>query len=256
MTTEAAVPGISCVIPVFNGARYLAEALESVFAQTLAPVEIIVVDDGSTDATPEVAGRYCERIIYIRQDNAGPAAARNLGIARARCDWIAFLDADDLWLADKLERQAGRLVARPELEISITHVRNFWIPELRAEEEASRDHHISRPAIPGYVAQTMLARRAVFDTVGMFDPRLRVSEDTDWFARASDRGAVLELLPEVCVLRRLHHDNVSRNASLLRAGVVDAVWSALQRRRRAACPDGRRNPGAAPALPSAGGRVE
>ena len=233
MTTAVAAPAISCVIPVFNGARFLAEALDSVLAQTLAPAEIIVVDDGSTDATPAVAAAYGERITYIRQANAGPAAARNCGIALAQSEMIAFLDADDLWLADKLERQTARFAARPELEISITHVRNFWIPELRAEEEAHRGQGIARPAIPGYVAQTTLARRAVFDTVGMFDPQRRVSEDTDWFARATDRGAVLELLSDVLVLRRLHHDNISRNISLLREGVVDAVWSTLQRRRGA-----------------------
>jgi glycosyltransferase involved in cell wall biosynthesis len=234
MTTAAGGPRISCVIPVFNGARFLSEALASVYAQTVAPFEIIVVDDGSSDATPEVAERHRERITYLCQENAGPAAARNRGIALAKGELIAFLDADDLWLADKLERQTARFAARPELEIAITHLRNFWIPELRAEQEALRDHCISRPAIPGYLIQTMLARRAVFDRVGLFDPGLRIAEDTDWFARARDRGAVLELLPEVLVRRRLHHGNTSRDTPLMMNNLVDAVWGSLQRRRRAA----------------------
>lgn len=236
MTAALTSPSISCVIPVFNGAPFLAEALDSVFAQTLQPAEIIVVDDGSTDATPEVAARYGARITYVRQDNAGPAAARNEGIARAHGEFMAFLDADDLWVADKLARQTARFVARPELEVSITHLRNFWMPELREEEAALRDHRLSRPAAPGYVTQTMLARRAVFETVGLFDPRLRAAEDVDWFSRASDRGAVLELLPDVLVLRRFHHGNISRNAPVSRNNLVDVVWGSLQRRRRATSP--------------------
>ena len=130
---------ISCVIPCYNGERFLGAALDSVIAQTLPPAEIIVVDDGSTDgSTADVAANYGSRVTYLRQDNAGPAAARNRGLACARGDFVAFLDADDLWHQDKLARQAVRFEARPELDISVTHLRAFWEFEVRHEQDALR----------------------------------------------------------------------------------------------------------------------
>ena len=105
---------ISVVIPVFNGERFLAEAIESVAAQTLPPEEIIIVDDGSTDASPAIAGSF-SKVRLIRQPNTGGAAARNAGIGAARSDLVAFLDQDDLWAPRKLELQAAHVTASPEL---------------------------------------------------------------------------------------------------------------------------------------------
>lgn len=225
---------VSCIIPVFNGEAYLGEALESVFTQTLLPAEVIVVDDGSTDGTRDVIDRFGGRIRYVRQDNRGPAAARNHGIALATGPLLAFLDADDLWLPPKLDRQAQRFAERNDLQVSVTQVRNFWIEELRAEAEAMHDHRLAAAALPGYVPQTMLARRDVFARVGPFDERLRIGEDTDWFLRATDLGTVMELLPEVLVRRRLHRTNLSRSDAELQNNLADAVWRSLQRRRAAA----------------------
>jgi glycosyltransferase involved in cell wall biosynthesis len=114
---------ISCIVPVFNGARYLREALESIFQQTYRPLEVIIADDGSTDGTVAVAQSYGDGITYLKQANAGPAAARNLGLSRARGEFVAFLDADDLWHVEKLDRQMARFQARSELDLCITHVR-------------------------------------------------------------------------------------------------------------------------------------
>ena len=96
-------PLVSVIIPTYNSAGYIEEALESVFEQTLQDFEIIVVDDGSTDGTGEVLRKYGDRIRYIYQENNGPASARNGGIRVARGEYIAFLDADDLWVSTKLE---------------------------------------------------------------------------------------------------------------------------------------------------------
>src|SRR5688572_13312922 len=102
---ESSLPLISCVVPVFNGERYLSETLESIFAQSYRPLEVIVADDGSTDRTPDTVAGYGDRIRYLKQENAGASAARNLGLEAARGEFIAFLDADDLWHAEKLQRQ-------------------------------------------------------------------------------------------------------------------------------------------------------
>lgn len=202
-------PLVSCVVPVFNGERYLREALDSVLQQSYQRLELIVVDDGSTDGTAAVAASYGDRLRLLRQPNAGPAAARNRGLHEAGGEFIAFLDADDLWQADKLTRQMARFAARPEIDACVTHALNFWIPELAQEEARFRNHRIARP-LPGYLASTMLARRRAFELVGAFDATLGFGHSTEWFLRGAARGAVVEVLPEVLYYRRIHHANRSR----------------------------------------------
>lgn len=111
---------ISCIVPVFNGERYVSETLDSILAQTYRPLELIVADDGSTDGTAAVVARYGEPVRYLWQSNQGPAAARNLGVSAAQGEFVAFLDADDLWHPEKLTRQMARFHARPELSLSVT----------------------------------------------------------------------------------------------------------------------------------------
>lgn len=142
-------PLVTCIVPVFNGESYLSETLDSLLAQSYHPIEIIVVDDGSTDGTPAIVRRYGQQIRYLRQANAGAATARNLGLTAARGEFVAFLDADDLWHREKLDRQMVRFQARPELDYCLAHVQNFWIPELAEEEKKFRGHRISQP-LPGY----------------------------------------------------------------------------------------------------------
>lgn len=225
-------PPISCIVPVFNGARYIASALESILRQTYAPAEIIVVDDGSTDATADVLARYSNRVRSLRQQNAGPAAARNTGLNSARGEFVAFLDADDLWHPEKLSRQMSRFVACPELDLCIAHVQNFWVPELAEEEARLRNHRFSQP-VPGYATQALLARRALFDRVGRFATTLRAFDDAEWFLRAIDKKAVLEILPDVLVYRRLHQNNLSRSA-IAQDAMFQVVKANLDRRRRTA----------------------
>jgi glycosyltransferase involved in cell wall biosynthesis len=226
-------PLISCIVPVYNGERYLREALDSIFAQTYRPLEILVADDGSTDRTPGIVAGFGDRVRYLRQENQGPAAARNLGIRAATGNFIAFLDADDLWHPEKLARQMARFQARPELCYCVTYSQNFWIPDLQAEAEKHRDHRVSQP-LPGYVTQTLFARRAVFDSVGLFNTALAHGDSTEWFLRAAERGAVMELLPDVLTCRRLHSQNRSRlRAAASREEFLQILKSSLDRRRRA-----------------------
>jgi len=200
--------GISCIVPVYNGARFLEEALDSIFSQTLPPVEIILVDDGSTDATAEIAARHASRVRYVWQQNKGPGAARNHGLRLASREFLSFLDADDLWHREKLERQMQALSGNPQSGICLTHVQNFWTEDLAHERERLKDHPFSKP-VPGYVCQALLARRRVFDLVGHFDESLRVGEDTDWFVRVQGAGVKKEVLPDTLVQRRIHGRNIS-----------------------------------------------
>jgi glycosyltransferase involved in cell wall biosynthesis len=220
-------------VPVHNGERYLGEALDSILAQTYQPLQVIVVDDGSTDATASVAASYQGRVDYYRQPQAGAAVARNRGLSLAAGELIAFLDADDLWHHEKLVRQAARFRARPELDLCLTHVRNFWVPELAVEEQRLRGHPRSQ-VVPGYSAVTLLARRELFQRVGSYSADLRVTESVDWFVRAFERGALHEVLPDVLVYRRIHQANLTRRcASTGRAEYLELIRASLARRRRA-----------------------
>lgn len=202
-------PTVSCIIPVFNCERYLAEAINSILSQTYSPLEVIVADDGSTDRTGQIIAAFGEQVRCVTQANQGPSTARNLGIGAATGNFIAFLDADDLWHAEKLARQMERFQARPELDYCVTNCQNFWVPELQVEAAKFRNHRISRP-MAGYVTGTLVGRRAVFAKVGLLSTTLAHGDSTEWFLRAAEQGAIAELLPEVLMYRRLHLNNRSR----------------------------------------------
>lgn len=200
-------PLITCIIPAWNAERYLGEALESVLAQTCPAGEIIVVDDGSTDGTARVAESFGEPVRCVRQQNAGAPAARNRGVREARGELIAFTDADDLWHPEKLARQIARFEQRADLDVSLTHYQNFWIPELAAEAE--RMPHRNR-SLPGVLATTGVVRRITLDSVGLLRETLRHRDNAEWIARAASRGAIIEMLTDVLARRRIHHSNMSR----------------------------------------------
>jgi glycosyltransferase involved in cell wall biosynthesis len=199
---------ISCVIPAYNAERYLERSLRSVFEQSLPPHEIIVIDDGSDDATAEILARYGDRLRVLHQDNTGPAAARNRGIETAAGELICFQDADDEWHREKLAKQMALLAAHPETDVCITHLRNVWAEGLDGERQALGNHIYTNDP-PGYVFQTSLMRARVFERVGMLNEQLRRAEDIEWFARARDASVVLSILPEVLVYRHLHGNNTS-----------------------------------------------
>ncbi len=180
------MPWVSVVIPTYNRAQQIARAIDSVIAQTGTDCEIIVVDDGSRDATGDVVRRYGDRVRYVRQDNAGPSAARNRGWRMARHDWIAFLDSDDLWKPGKLQRQM-ELVERTGTRVCFTDIEVMGVVEpaeavptpgpAGKEVFAEPFELILQPARVLYV-QSMLIRPELLNRVGGFDERLRVGEDT------------------------------------------------------------------------------
>ena len=231
------MPTISCIIPVYNQAEYLGEALDSVLRQTVAPTEIIVVDDGSTDGIDVVLRPYRDQLRVLRQSNRGAAVARNAGIRIATGEWLSFIDGDDLWDPTKLERQLAAFATDPALDYCLTFTRHFWQPESADRERELRalDHPITRDG-PGYTFQTLLVRAATFARVGALDEALRIGEDTDWFARAGAMGLRRRVMDDVLVNRRMHERNLSYGC-LTAEGLADRkrlLFAHIERTRRGA----------------------
>lgn len=204
-------PLVSCIVPVYNGERYLAETLTSIVAQTYSPIEIIVVDDGSTDGTEGVVGQFGPAVRLVRQENAGTPTARNTGILQSQGDFIGFLDADDLWHPEKITHQMSRFASQPELQLCFTYIQNYWSPETPAHQR-NLDERLLKP-LPGYVCPTMLYRRELLDTVGLFNAALQHASEPDWILKAASLSVRIELLPEVLVRRRLHPTSRSATKS-------------------------------------------
>lgn len=226
-------PTVSCVVPVHNGQHHLAQALDSVQAQTCPPSQVIVVDDGSTDDTVAVIAEFGDRVTGVRQENRGPAAARNRGVAESDGEFVAFIDQDDLWHREKLERQLACFAADPALDLCFTHVQLFWAAEVRDEALAFLDHPRAGP-VPGLSTPTLLARRSAFDRVGPLDPALRFADATDWTLRAIDEGLRMVVLPDVLLHHRMHDANLTREREASSTEFVRLVKATLDRRRQAA----------------------
>jgi glycosyltransferase involved in cell wall biosynthesis len=235
-----AEPLVSVIIPVYNSARYLGEAVGSVLAQTYRPLEVILVDDGSTDDSAEVARSFGDAVRLYSQANGGVAAARNRGLAMAAGELLAFLDADDFWSEEKLSRQTAVLLADPSLDVVFGHVRQFHSPELA--DSLRQTTHYAAEVMPGYHAGTMLIRREAFERVGPFESQWPRAEFVSWHLRATDAGLRMLMLPDVMMHRRLHDANQSLR---LRHGAVDyvrALKASLDRRRAAEEARGRERP--------------
>jgi glycosyltransferase involved in cell wall biosynthesis len=220
---------VSVIVPLYNGARYLREALESILAQEYAPLEVIVVDDGSADGGAEIAAEFAS-VRCLRRGHAGLSAARNAGIEAARGEWVAFLDSDDLWAPGKLTVQAKALEEGSELEAVFGHIRQFYTPE---DSAVRRSQRFSREVLPGIHPDTMLISAAALRRVGGFNPDVEMGEFLDWFARAREVGLKHAVLPDVLAFRRIHAANMSvlrrKEAAPQYAKLLKA---ALDRRRR------------------------
>lgn len=206
-------PLISCIVPVYNGERFVAEAIDSIISQTYAPIEVVVVNDGSTDGTAEVLGRYGDRIRVIHQENAGQATARNVGLEASTGPLVAFLDADDLWVPEKLARQMEWMEEHPEAWLCGCLMQNFWVEEMAAEAEAMRESEYARPFPATW--QGILAKREIFDKVGRIDTGATYADVREWMHRARTMGYDTGRIDEVLVKRRIHQDNISRGRAEL-----------------------------------------
>lgn len=241
-------PSVSVIIPTFNRSRSIGKAIESVLAQTVPVYEVIVVDDGSTDETPEILAGYGDRIIVIRQENRGVSAARNVGMQRATGEWIGFLDSDDLWLEQKIEYFANDL-KEFDAEV-IMHYSNidfvgdcykwnlFDIQGLRVPPGSSvLKKDPSDVAVFGCSPISALVRRNVLRRARLFDEDLSFGEDMLFFFRLSHLGAWIISNRITCVARRLEQDvvSLSRDENRSDGCTVEHYLQVIQRMKSENC---------------------
>lgn len=222
-------PLVSVIVPVYNGERYLDSGLKSIFRQAYQPLEIIVIDDGSTDHSADIARSY-QDIRYIYQPNQGPSAARNNGIDAARGEYIGFLDADDVWMPEKLSIQVDYLNHHPEVGFVYAHRR--MIIEEGVEKPPWYREHLFENDSPGLIASNLLARKKVFEHIGGFNPTYRFGENAEWLARAKDAGIRMAILPETLLLSRVHGQNQTYHLDEMRSHILKALKSSIDRQRR------------------------
>ncbi len=201
------LPTVSVILPVKNGAQYMEESLRSVVDQVYRPMEILVFDHVSSEATPEIANSFCGVRYFSTDPELSIAASRNIGISLAGGQLIAFASADDLWAPEKLWIQAECFQRDPELEFCLAHVRYFLDGE-GTSVPAGLPKEIIERDLPGWLPETLVARRSTFERVGHFDESLRLADGADWLSRAQDLGAPWTMLGETLVLKRLPRGNI------------------------------------------------
>jgi glycosyltransferase involved in cell wall biosynthesis len=233
---SASRPSVSVVVPVFDAGERLLDAVESIERQGYEPLEIVVVDDGSTDDTSARIASLGARVRSLRQANAGPSAARNRGLAAARGELFAFLDADDLWPAGKLDRQVGALVGDPDLDVVLGRVR--YLPEAGSVQPELRWEDPDERTVVNVQVGTGVYRRRAFERVGPFDETLRFNEDTDWFLRAREAGVRIRILEDVTLEYRLHDANMTRARTVQQMSLTRVLKMSLERRRAAGLGEG------------------
>jgi glycosyltransferase involved in cell wall biosynthesis len=230
MNKEREGPDVTVVIPTRDRWDLLSRhGLRSALGQEDVEVEVIVVDDGSTDGSAEIAETFGEPVRCIRQANTGVAGARNRGLSEATGEFIAFLDDDDLWPREKLRIQVAALGANPDVGIVSGRLRVFG----GALPGRPWSAHGRREAPAGAYLAAALIRRSVFDRTGVLDEKIgHAADDLEFFVRARDLGVKRLTLEDVTLLYRWHGENTSTDIDSAAIGQLEAVKQSLDRRRR------------------------
>lgn len=224
------LPLVSVVMTVYNGEPYLTESINSILGQTYTPLELITVDDGSTDNTLKTLETFGDRITMIRRTtNGGIAAGRNSGIKEARGDFIALADADDVWEPHKLSRQMDVFFQRPDLDIVHCMLENFVSPEL--PESIRAEKRFLEGPLANRVSGTFLGRAESMKKVGAFNESYRVGEFIDWSKRAEEIGLTHGMVEEVLYWRRIHQTNTTNRT--VHTDYLKIVKAIIDRKRLA-----------------------
>jgi len=209
-------PIVSVIIPVWNGEKYLEEAISSVLAQTYKHLEVIIVNDGSTDGTEDIAKTFSGEIKYFIQSNKGAGAARNLGIKKAMGDYLAFLDADDVWMDSKVARQISVFQEKRKVDMVFCWMENFLCPDSGGSYKKPESG--SRNIMAAYLPGTAMIKTESFHKAGFFTTDYNVGEFVEWYSRAKEKGLKDFLINEVLLKRRIHGENtgiIKRDSSPL-----------------------------------------
>ena len=221
-------PQISVIIPIYNDALYIQEAITSVLSQGIEKLEIIVIDDGSTDNfEKKINGLNDLRIRIIKQTNCGAAEARNNGIRHAKGEYIAFLDADDIWAPNKLNIQLEVLINRTDVNMVYGQVKEFYDTSIKGYADLQKEVR----TFLGYSPIALLISKSDFLRVGDFQSKWKVAEFIDWYDRAKYVGLSELLLPDVLAFRRIHSGNIDRLHRPDSKQYVAVLKEALDRRR-------------------------
>lgn len=232
-------PRISVIVPVYNGARFIAGALDSIRDEGHCHYQVIVVDDGSDDGSADLASQWGASngrdVRVIRQAHAGPAVARNRGIAAASASLLAFLDVDDLWPAGRTRLLLDRLGDDDAtgLAIGLVQWQALDPGEHQSAEERFLLQHFAAPDLGPYVVAALF-RRWVFDRIGLFDPELRHGEDLDLFNRLKEQRIPIRPLAATSYLYRRHSGNMTRGRDAAAKQFPQVIKKSLDRRRAAA----------------------
>lgn len=227
---------VRAVVPAWNAADTLAETLDSIAAQTVRPDEIVVVDDGSTDATSEIASSHPLDLKLLRTENRGVPSALNTGIATGECDAIAILDADDLWLPEKTALQKKVLLEQPEVDIVVGHFSTFECPSIAPERFKTLKY--VKGGQPGYLGGCLLIRRKRLRTDEFrFDEQLKTAHLVDWFRKIRHANAVEKIIPETVMRRRIRPGTLGSRTtaapdSTMSPYFVEVARRALEQKRK------------------------
>ena len=223
---------VSAIIPVYNGEVFLKEAFESIRQQDYQPLEIIIVDDGSTDKTKKIAATFGKEVRYIYQPNSGLPATRNKGVKMARGDMVTFLDVDDLWSKDKLRLQVGLLKDSHSADMVLGYTQIMMLSGIIDGINVFKEW--GTPVLAMSLGGGIF-RRSVFDKIGFFDEKQRYCDDWDWFMRARELGIKMVVHKEVVQLYRRHNQNMTNQQSLGNNYFIRMLKKSLDRRRQENC---------------------
>ncbi len=223
-------PRVSVLIPCYNAGRFLKDAVDSVLAQTYQDFEIIVADDGSTDDTATVAATL-PRIRYVHHEHRGISATRNLALSHARGEFITFLDADDLWATDKLEKQVTYMDSHPDCVLVFTQAKNFFHGDENTMSQ--RQQQLLNGRTDQYMASSCI-RHSVFEEYGNFREDYVHGEDTQWVTRLWAGGVNMKhLIDEPLYFRRVHDSNISlTHTKVERVNIMSLIADAIRQSKQ------------------------
>ena len=221
-------PLVSVIVAVKNGGIFIDQAIQSVFLQRYDPIQFLVIDGKSTDNTVQVVKKY-KSIDIIIQDQLGLATARNCGINAARGSLIAFLDYDDIWLPGKLKTQVGYLLEHPNIKATLT---KMCVSVSQHTTYMNLESNVDREIRVGYTPGTLVARKEVFQEIGLFDQQFSIGCDSDWFARAIDGELPMAILPQVFLHKRLHGNNLSMQKDLYKQETLRYLKNSIYRKQK------------------------